>query len=94
MKEETKKLRDIFQQITKRKPKSARQYEGSMRPYICFKMEYTLEIRDFCKNENYYQKNQKTFRGLPIKWLGNTFDENYHIKNGYDFIVLKELLKV
>lgn len=94
MKTETIALLKKFEEITGVTPKSASLGVGSMRPYVRFKMNHSPEIAEFVKNENYYQPPvQQDFRGIHIKFLDNSFEEDWHKKNGYVFWVEINKLK-
>lgn len=87
MSEYTLRLLRMFREITGVYPTSARRGTGSMRPYVRFKMPYTDEIKDFASWENYYRDEKTNFKGVNIKYLGNSFDLDWHKKHGYEFEV-------
>ena len=92
MKKETLELLIKFKEKTGVMPLSARMQTGSMKGFILFTMPYSEEIRNFCSNDNYYQKGNKNFNGVHITYLGNSFTEGWHISNGYEFDVKIEEL--
>lgn len=87
MKEQTKKLVEIFATTTGHMPKSARLNGGSMRGSIQFKMPYSEELKEFTDTERFYTKKERNFHGVDIEFLGNNFGEEYHKKHGYEFTV-------
>lgn len=95
MKKETLELLEKFWSITSVRPKSAMLCVGSMRGFVRLTLPWVPGVKHFCSWENYYNRKERKFHRVEIKFLGNDFDDDWHNKYGKDVYVeiskLKEL---
>ena len=90
MKDETKKLLEYFEMITRVRPISGRLEVGSMKGTITFRMLKTDDVKNFISNENYYQKKLRIFKGQEIKYIGNNFETLEDIDFNCDIESIKD----